>query len=234
MHSKIVSALAIAALATSVATAFARPAATTYTANLRNGPGVGYPVVTIVPDHALVDVHKCAGTWCRVNWNGYDGYLSATLLGAAAIAGRAPVVVELAPQFVQAPPVVYYGNTPYCDPSFDPTCGGGYGGFGYGDVGLGYGGFGYGGGGGWYGGHRWGDGRGHIGNPGFGGGRGFGGGGFAGGRGLTGGRAFGGGRGFGGGALGGGRGFGGGGFGGGHGFGGGRGFGGGHGGGHGH
>lgn len=98
-------------LAGSCAGALARPAITTFNANLRSGPGVDNPVVTIIPDQSLIDVGSCTGSWCRVNWDGSEGWLSRTLI--ASTSARRAIV----PAPAVAPDVV----APGCDPA-DASC----------------------------------------------------------------------------------------------------------------
>ena len=98
-------------LAGSCASALARPAITTFNANLRSGPGVDAPVVTIIPDQSLIDVGSCSGSWCRVNWDGAEGWLSRTLI--ASTSGRRTIV----PGPGAAPDAV----APGCDPA-DASC----------------------------------------------------------------------------------------------------------------
>jgi uncharacterized protein YraI len=115
--------LLLAASSTSV---FARPATAMFNANLRSGPGVENPVVAIIPDQAAIGVGRCAGSWCRVSWNGVDGYLSTTLIPSAS-ARRSRVIEDEPPDG----PMVFYGDrsavvAPNCDPSVDAACAGGY------------------------------------------------------------------------------------------------------------
>lgn len=102
--------------------AAARPAATTYLANMRTGPGVGYPVVAAIPQGSIVDMASCAKSWCRVTWNGVSGYVSAGLLTqriAAPIPEAAPAD-DVDPNTYR---YIYGGRGPYfCDPYFDPYC----------------------------------------------------------------------------------------------------------------
>ena len=102
-------------LAGSCAGALARPAITTFNANLRSGPGVDAPVVTIIPDQSLIDVGSCTGSWCRVNWDGAEGWLSRTLI--ASTSARRTIV----PGPAVAPDAV----APGCDPA-DASCMAGY------------------------------------------------------------------------------------------------------------
>lgn len=106
MRYKTTAILVFGLMAGSCAGALARPAFTTFNANLRSGPGVGSPIVGIVPDQAQIEVGSCAGSWCGVNWEGAEGYLSSTLI---AFAPRHAAVARS------------------CDPAFDARCSG-YGG----------------------------------------------------------------------------------------------------------
>lgn len=125
MPYKTVAVLVGGLMASSCASALARPAFTTFNANLRSGPGVGSAIVGIVPDQAQIEVGSCSGSWCRVNWEGAEGYLSSTLIAFGprrAIVAPAPIT----------PTVVYrdragYSSGATCDPSFDAGCSG-YGG----------------------------------------------------------------------------------------------------------
>ena len=44
--------------------------------NLRSGPATSYPVVSIIPAGAEVDIHDCGATWCSVIWAGHHGYVN--------------------------------------------------------------------------------------------------------------------------------------------------------------
>jgi uncharacterized protein YgiM (DUF1202 family) len=123
MPYKTVAVLVGGLMANSCAGALARPAFTTFNANLRSGPGVGSAIVGVVPDQAQIEVGSCSGSWCRVNWEGAEGYLSTTLIAF----GPRRAIVAPAP-----PTVVYRDRTEFssgatCDPSFDARCAG-YGG----------------------------------------------------------------------------------------------------------
>lgn len=62
--------------------AFAATAMVTTPLHMRTGPGTGYPVITTMPDGAVVDVRGCVRgyDWCRVDWAGFDGWASANYL----------------------------------------------------------------------------------------------------------------------------------------------------------
>jgi len=131
--------------------AFARPAITTFNANLRSAPGVGSPAIAIVPDQAMISVHSCRRSWCLVDWNGVEGYLSSTLIAyapryAAAAAAEPTATFDQGPQFAAQPPGISYGFYDQDDnlvgdaAAYDYS---GYDGYGYNGVGVGfYGGYG--------------------------------------------------------------------------------------------
>ena len=48
--------------------------------NLRQGAGTGYTRILIIPQNAYVRVTEKGTTWCRVNYNGYDGYVMTSFL----------------------------------------------------------------------------------------------------------------------------------------------------------
>ena len=106
------------------ASALARPAMTTYLANMRSGAGPGFPVIASIPERSVVDMGACARTWCRVTWNGMAGYVAAGLL-TTRISSPVPAPVP-APSAVPSEDnyrYVYGGWGPYfCDPYFDPYC----------------------------------------------------------------------------------------------------------------
>ena len=49
---------------------------TTSNLNLRAGPGTNYPVRTIIPKGAEIDVHSCGHEWCYTSWVEHQGYVS--------------------------------------------------------------------------------------------------------------------------------------------------------------
>jgi uncharacterized protein YraI len=117
-----------ALLAGSCASAVARPAFTTFNANLRSGPGVGSAIVDIVPDQAPIEVRSCSGSWCLVDWEGAEGYLSSTLI---AYGPRRAIIARETPEVTTVnamPPTVAYRERTYssgaaiCDPTFDSRC----------------------------------------------------------------------------------------------------------------
>ncbi len=133
------SAFAGLALSLLSGTAMAAPAGATADINLRSGPGTRYSVVTVIPQGARVDRGSCTGNWCRVSWNGYRGYASASFLsGGGSVAGSVeedvydddePEVIVRRRVYETAPPV-------YVDP-YPYGYGAPYYGYGYG-YGYGY------------------------------------------------------------------------------------------------
>lgn len=79
---KILQGIAFVTAMLTATSAFAATALVTTSLNLRTGPGTGYPVITSMPNGALVDVRGCVRgyNWCRVDWRGYDGWASASYL----------------------------------------------------------------------------------------------------------------------------------------------------------
>lgn len=68
--------LAFAILVLTAASAWAYPATITASVNLRTGPGLGNPVITVLPRGATVDVRRCRGNWCEVTYRNWRGFVS--------------------------------------------------------------------------------------------------------------------------------------------------------------
>lgn len=62
--------------------AFAAPGYTRANVYMRAGPGIGYPIVTIIPERAPVEIYGCLAdrAWCDLSWDGYRGWVSANYL----------------------------------------------------------------------------------------------------------------------------------------------------------
>jgi len=60
-------------------------AVTTGNLNIRSGPGVGFSVVGVIPQHDSVSVSGCVAntSWCAVNHDGIAGWSSASYLAMA-------------------------------------------------------------------------------------------------------------------------------------------------------
>jgi uncharacterized protein YraI len=86
--------------------------ATAYTdLNLRAGPGVGYPIVGVIPAGMAVDVAGCleAESWCRVSMAGAEGWASGDYL--ATVVDDAPVVIYPNRDRVTVETLTYEGDT---------------------------------------------------------------------------------------------------------------------------
>ena len=100
-------------------------------------------IITLIPKGTMVEVGTCTNGWCKVSWNGQDGYSIATNLG---LGGPPPVrrrpmaddydyppppgTYGPPPAYVVGPPVyfggpVYYGG--YYGPYYGPRWRGGWG-----------------------------------------------------------------------------------------------------------
>ena len=62
--------------------------------NLRSGPGKHYPVKTIIPAGAEIDVHSCGRVWCYTSWAEHQGYVSHDFL-IHHVAVELPVIVHV-------------------------------------------------------------------------------------------------------------------------------------------
>jgi uncharacterized protein YraI len=56
---------------------------TTHNLNLRTGPGMGYPVQTVVPAGAAIDINSCGVEWCHVYWGSAAGYVAGRYLATS-------------------------------------------------------------------------------------------------------------------------------------------------------
>ncbi|WP_236634558.1 C40 family peptidase [Exiguobacterium sp. SL-10] len=64
---------------------------TTANLNVRKGPGIGYALVTNIPNGTTVKATKQSGTWVYVTYNGKSGYVSTGYLKQTTTAPSAPV-----------------------------------------------------------------------------------------------------------------------------------------------
>jgi Bacterial SH3 domain len=60
-----------------------KPLATNRETNLRKAPRSDSEIVTVIPKGMPVMVGNCHAGWCRVSWNGQDGYAIGRILGIA-------------------------------------------------------------------------------------------------------------------------------------------------------
>lgn len=79
---RILQGIAFATAMVTAGSAFAASAMVTADLNIRTGPSTHYRVITAIPDRSLVDVRGCTRGygWCRVEWNGYQGWAASSYL----------------------------------------------------------------------------------------------------------------------------------------------------------
>ena len=94
--------LALAVLVLTTASGWAYPATVTAGVNMRTGPGVGHPVIRVLPRGATVDVRRCRGNWCEVSYGNRRGFVSQRFLAQNRPPSRPPLI---APPPIVPPPV---------------------------------------------------------------------------------------------------------------------------------
>ena len=144
--------MASAAIATILAVdlAAAKPATVAAEVNLRKAPGTDAEIITLIPKGTMVEVGTCTNGWCKVSWNGQDGYSIATNLGLGGPppVRRRPMMAQddydyppppgtygPPPGYVVGPPVYYdvpayygpYHGPYYARPYYGPGWRGGWG-----------------------------------------------------------------------------------------------------------
>ncbi|WP_233589647.1 C40 family peptidase [Exiguobacterium sp. SH0S7] len=85
---------------------------TTANLNVRKGAGIGFALVTTIPNGATVQATKQSGTWYYVTYNGKSGYVSAGYLKQTTTAPSAPVAPNLGDAGAGNTSVDYVVNTP--------------------------------------------------------------------------------------------------------------------------
>jgi uncharacterized protein YraI len=117
-------AVIVAMLTALSTTVLAKPVTVTSETNLRKAPGTSSEIITLIPKGEKVEAESCDAGWCKVTWNGQDGYAIGRNLGLAPPASRvarryaeeydddAEVVYAPGPGYVVGPPV-YYGYGPH-------------------------------------------------------------------------------------------------------------------------
>jgi hypothetical protein len=111
MRLSIGTALAFVALMISAGGALARVGTTTTDLGVRAGPSSNTELLLTIPAGAKVNVGACSGSWCRVSWSGYSGYVIKS--GLAISAAPTP---QIAVRPVYPPPgeiVPIYPPYPY-------------------------------------------------------------------------------------------------------------------------
>lgn len=85
---------------------------TTANLNVRQGPGVGYALITNIPNGTTVKATKQSGTWIYVTYNGKSGYVSSSYLKQTTTAPSAPVTPNEGDGGAGNADVDYIVNTP--------------------------------------------------------------------------------------------------------------------------
>jgi hypothetical protein len=120
---RIAAGAAIFAIVTTTC-AYARPVAIAKETNLRKEPSTESEILATVPRGTKVEVGACEKDWCKVSYNGQDGYMIAQNLVAAGPRppGRPRVVAgpdDIPTEYPAGPPAAYgpyYGPGPYYYP----------------------------------------------------------------------------------------------------------------------
>ena len=73
--------LSVALLAAMSAAAAAKPVTLSAETNLRKAPGTKSEAIGLMPKGAAVEVGECDSGWCKVTWDGQEGYAIARNLG---------------------------------------------------------------------------------------------------------------------------------------------------------
>jgi len=73
--------LSAALLATVSTAALAKPVTLSAETNLRKAPGTKSEAIGLMPKGAEVEVGECDAGWCKVTWDGQEGYAIARNLG---------------------------------------------------------------------------------------------------------------------------------------------------------
>lgn len=92
--------------------ALAIPGLVGSTVNLREGPGTTTPILGKIPGGSSVEVAKCSGEWCEVEWQGKKGYIIATSLGQGGAAPPSGAPPRGAPPPGGPPGAGYPGGPP--------------------------------------------------------------------------------------------------------------------------
>jgi uncharacterized protein YraI len=97
MQLKLAPLLAAAILAVSAGTAVATPGFSTDVANVRTGPGIGFPIAATLPPQAPLNVGPCVAGWCRVIFPGGVGFMASPLVALGVPAPVGPAVAAAGP-----------------------------------------------------------------------------------------------------------------------------------------
>ncbi|MEC9344242.1 MAG: SH3 domain-containing protein [Pseudomonadota bacterium] len=93
----------LGAIMLSLSAGSASAAFTTGSVNMRNGPGTGYGIITVVPRGAPVAIIACnpRRSWCQTQWGRHVGWVSGRYLSSGAYAPPAYV-----PGYIYPPAIV--------------------------------------------------------------------------------------------------------------------------------
>lgn len=97
--------VASAPAVTSSYTSSASNAMMTSNVNLRASASRAGRVLRVVPKSAVVSLYSCAGTWCRVKYQGQEGYVSKDYVNPVKVNS-----LQTVPVTPPAQSVVYYAN----------------------------------------------------------------------------------------------------------------------------
>ena len=103
--------IALAALLLTAGAASAAPGLATTNVNVRQGPGMNFPVVATIPGGSNVDVRSCDAGWCAVRFGPYAGWVKASYLNFSVPLRR--YYGPPPPSFYGPPPPAYWGPRPY-------------------------------------------------------------------------------------------------------------------------
>lgn len=114
-------AIAAAALSTLTTAAVAHPVTLSSETNLRQAPGTTSAVVTLMPKGSSVEVGECDAGWCKVTFEGKDGYAIGRNLGQAKPAATASYAADLSARPASRPaPAARYAEDDYYDDGEGP------------------------------------------------------------------------------------------------------------------
>ncbi len=81
--------------------AFAKTAMLNWTVYLRAGPGENYAVLDEIEPRSSVEVQNCQGDWCKIQFDGSEGFIKASQIDKPDIHGGAPAGISNRDCFVE-------------------------------------------------------------------------------------------------------------------------------------
>jgi uncharacterized protein YraI len=85
--------------------------------NQRTGPGVQYSAVRTLPQGTAVELEGCQGSWCRISYNGDDGWIAARYLNQQGSPTTTGGGGSSAPTLAPSQPVQPPSNSSGADPA---------------------------------------------------------------------------------------------------------------------